>query len=115
MLPMSEENGLVFAANWRRKPLFTATFGLGLDELSMSSPRIPAVKSQLRHLDSQACRALASQACECRSAQEIEALLNQFAPEKEVRPLLALENIFVGEPLSNKEQVIQFLCGNLWR
>ncbi|EBE0669794.1 phosphoenolpyruvate--protein phosphotransferase [Salmonella enterica subsp. enterica serovar Gatuni] len=87
--------------------------GLGLDELSMSSPRIPAVKSQLRHLDSQACRALASQACECRSAQEIEALLNQFAPEKEVRPLLALENIFVGEPLSNKEQVIQFLCGNL--
>lgn len=56
--------------------------GLGLDELSMSSPRIPAVKSQLRHLDSQACRALASQACECRSAQEIEALLNQFAPEK---------------------------------
>ncbi len=87
--------------------------GLGLDELSMSSPRIPAVKSQLRHLDSQACRALANQACECRSAQEIEALLNQFTPEKEVRPLLALENIFVGEPLSNKEQVIQFLCGNL--
>ncbi len=87
--------------------------GLGLDELSMSSPRIPAVKSQLRYLNSQACRALARQACECRSAQEIEALLNQFAPEKEVRPLLALENIVVGESLSNKEQVIQFLCGNL--
>ncbi|EBE3321431.1 phosphoenolpyruvate--protein phosphotransferase [Salmonella enterica] len=65
--------------------------GLGLDELSMSSSRIPVVKSQLRHLDSLACQALASQACECRSAQEIEALLNQFAPEKEVRPLLALE------------------------
>ena len=30
--------------------------GLGLDELSMSSPRIPAVKSQLRQLDSHACR-----------------------------------------------------------
>lgn len=87
--------------------------GLGLDELSMSSPRIPAVKSQLRQLDSQACRELALQACECRSAQEIEGLLNQFTPEKDVRPLLALENIFVGEPLSNKEQVIQFLCGNL--
>lgn len=87
--------------------------GLGLDELSMSSPRIPAVKSQLRQLDSQSCRALALQACECRSAQEIEALLSQFAPQKDVRPLLALENIFVGEQLSNKEQVIQFLCGNL--
>ncbi|HDS4605849.1 phosphoenolpyruvate--protein phosphotransferase [Citrobacter freundii] len=87
--------------------------GLGLDELSMSSPRIPAVKSQLRQLDSRACRELAMQACECRSAQEIEDLLNQFAPQKDVRPLLALENIFVGESLSNKEQVIQFLCGNL--
>ncbi|WP_370615733.1 phosphoenolpyruvate--protein phosphotransferase [Citrobacter portucalensis] len=87
--------------------------GLGLDELSMSSPRIPAVKSQLRQLNSQACRDLAMQACECRSAQEIEDLLNQFAPQKDVRPLLALENIFVGESLSNKEQVIQFLCGNL--
>jgi fructose-specific PTS system IIA-like component len=87
--------------------------GLGLDELSMSSPRIPAVKSQLRQLDGQACRELAMQACECRSAQEIEDLLNQFAPQKDVRPLLALENIFVGEPLANKEQAIQFLCGNL--
>lgn len=87
--------------------------GLGLDELSMSSPRIPAVKSQLRQLDSHACRELAMQACERRSAQEIEDLLNQFAPQKDVRPLLALENIFVGEPLTNKEQVIQFLCGNL--
>ena len=66
--------------------------GLGLDELSMSSPRIPAVKSQLRQLDSEACRELARQACECRSAQEIEALLTAFTPEEDVRPLLALEN-----------------------
>lgn len=87
--------------------------GLGLDELSMSSPRIPAVKSQLSQLDSQECRELAWKACECRSAEEIETLLTQFAPAKEVRPLLALENIFVGESFTNKEQVIQFLCGNL--
>jgi len=87
--------------------------GLGLDELSMSSPRIPAVKSQLRQLDSEACLMLAREACECRSAQEIETLLNQFVPERDVRPLLALENIFVGESFANKEQVIQFLCGNL--
>ncbi|MEN1226461.1 hypothetical protein AAIH20_35855, partial [Pseudomonas aeruginosa] len=79
----------------------------------MSSPRIPAVKSQLRQLDSEACRELARQACECRSAQEIEALLTAFAPEEDVRPLLALENIFVDQSFSNKEQAIQFLCGNL--
>lgn len=79
----------------------------------MSSPRIPAVKSQLRQLDSEACRELARQACECRSAQEIEALLTAFTPEEDVRPLLALENIFVDQDFSNKEQAIQFLCGNL--
>ncbi|STI47805.1 multiphosphoryl transfer protein 1 [includes phosphoenolpyruvate-protein phosphotransferase;phosphocarrier protein Hp; fructose-like phosphotransferase enzyme IIA component] [Escherichia coli] len=79
----------------------------------MSSPRIPAVKSQLRQLDSEACRELARQACECRSAQEIEALLTAFTPEEDVRPLLALENIFVDQSFSNKEQAIQFLCGNL--
>ena len=87
--------------------------GLGLDELSMSSPRIPAVKSQIRQLDASTCRELALKACECRSAQEIETLLNAFAPEKDVRPLLARENIFVGESFANKEQAIQFLCGNL--
>ena len=87
--------------------------GLGLDELSMSSPRIPAVKSQIRQLDASTCRELALKACECRSAQEIETLLNAFAPAKDVRPLLARENIFVGESFANKEQAIQFLCGNL--
>lgn len=43
--------------------------GLGLDELSMSSPRIPAVKSQIRQLDASTCRELALKACECRSAR----------------------------------------------
>ena len=30
-----------------------------------------------------------------------------------VRTLLALENIFVDQDFSNKEQAIQFLCGTL--
>ena len=87
--------------------------GLELDELSMSGPRIPAVKSLLRQLDSAACRELANQACECRSADDIEALLRVFTPEDDARPLLALENIlFTDRPL-RKEQIIQLLCGNL--
>lgn len=87
--------------------------GLELDELSMSGPRIPAVKSQLRQLDSAACRELANKACEFRSADDIEALLREFTPEDDARPLLALENIlFTDRPL-RKEQIIQLLCGNL--
>ena len=87
--------------------------GLGLDEFSMSGPRIPAVKAQLRHLESSACRALADKACECRSAEEIETLLTEFTPQEPARPLLALENIVMDEPLASREQVLQFLCGNL--
>lgn len=87
--------------------------GLGIDEFSMSGPRIPAVKAQLRHLESDACRELAEKACECRSAEEIETLLADFTPEAPPRPLLALETIVFNEPLTSKEQVIQFLCGNL--
>lgn len=87
--------------------------GLGLDEFSMSGPRIPAVKTQLRQLDMAACRALADKACDSRSAEEIEALLADFTPEAPPRPLLALETIVVNEPLTSKEQVLQFLCGNL--
>ena len=87
--------------------------GLGLDEFSMSGPRIPAVKTQLRQLDMATCRALAEKACDSRSAEEIEALLVDFTPEAPPRPLLALETIVVNEPLTSKEQVFQFLCGNL--
>lgn len=60
-----------------------------------------------------ACRALADKACDSRSAEEIEALLADFTPEAPPRPLLALETIVVNEPLTSKEQVLQFLCGNL--
>ncbi len=87
--------------------------GLGIAEFSMSGPRIPAVKAQLRQLESEACRALADKACDCRSAEEIETLLADFTPEEPPRPLLALETIAFNEPLASKEQVLQFLCGNL--
>lgn len=87
--------------------------GLGIDEFSMSGPRIPPVKAQLRQLESHACQTLADRACECRSAEEIEAQLAEFAPQEPARPLLALGNIVVNEPLASKEQVLQFLCGNL--
>lgn len=87
--------------------------GLNVDELSMSGSRIPAIKSQLRQLDSQHCRMLAQRACECRSADDIEMLLNDVTPQEEARPLLALENILFVDKAYRKEQVIQLLCGNL--
>ena len=87
--------------------------GLELDELSMSGPRIAPVKALVRQLDQAACRELANRACECRSADEIEQALDNVLVQEAPRPLLALETICVGEPLASREQVIQYLCGNL--
>jgi phosphoenolpyruvate-protein phosphotransferase len=49
--------------------------GLGIDELSVSVPAIPAVKAQIRRLRLDDCRALAARALECGTAAEVRALV----------------------------------------
>ena len=56
--------------------------GLGVDELSVSLPAIPAVKAQIRALRMDACRALAETALAAESAEEVRALVPN--PETEV-------------------------------
>ena len=48
--------------------------GLGVAELSVSVPAIPAIKAQIRTLDMTACKQLAQQALELESAAEVRAL-----------------------------------------
>jgi multiphosphoryl transfer protein len=49
--------------------------GLGVDELSVSVPAIPAVKAQIRTLRIEGCRRLAERALAAESAQEVRALV----------------------------------------
>jgi phosphocarrier protein FPr len=49
--------------------------GLGVDELSVSVPAIPAVKAQIRALRLDDCRRLAERALAAESAQEVRALV----------------------------------------
>ncbi len=49
--------------------------GLGIDELSVTVPAIPAVKAQIRRLRMEACRALAQKALGCATAAEVRALV----------------------------------------
>jgi phosphocarrier protein FPr len=49
--------------------------GLGVDELSVSVPVIPAVKAQVRRLRLAECRALAVAALECADAADVRALV----------------------------------------
>jgi multiphosphoryl transfer protein len=56
--------------------------GLGVTELSLSLPAIPAVKAQIRSLRMDACRALAERALAAESAEEVRALV----PDRDAEP-----------------------------
>ena len=56
--------------------------GLGVDELSVSLPAIPAVKAQIRALRIDDCRELAERALAAESAEEVRALV----PDPDAEP-----------------------------
>jgi phosphocarrier protein FPr len=60
------------ASDWRAVPIL---LGLGVDELSVSLPAIPAVKAQIRRLRMDACRQIAERALAAESAEEVRALV----------------------------------------
>ena len=51
--------------------------GLGVDELSVSVPAVPAVKAQIRRLSLSDCREVAARALAASAAVEVRALVNQ--------------------------------------
>jgi phosphocarrier protein FPr len=53
--------------------------GLGVDELSVSVPSIPAVKAQIRSLSFSTAQHLAAGALECASATEVRRLVDSFS------------------------------------
>jgi phosphocarrier protein FPr len=55
--------------------------GLGVDELSVSLPAIPAVKAQIRTLNMDACRKLAESALAAESSDDVRALVRNSETE----------------------------------
>ncbi len=54
--------------------------GLGVDELSVSVPAVPAIKAQVRKLNKAACIQMAEKALTLDTAREVRALLEAFMP-----------------------------------
>lgn len=64
-------------------PMFTALlFGLGVDELSMTPPLLPAAKNILRNMKMSDARALAQMAMAMSSPKDINALCERFVSER---------------------------------
>ncbi|WP_437888668.1 phosphoenolpyruvate--protein phosphotransferase [Phytobacter sp. V91] len=87
--------------------------GLGLDEISMSAPSIPATKARMAQLDSRACRQLLNQAMACRTSLEVEHLLAQFRMTQQDAPLIANQCITLDSDWRSKEEVIKGMTDNL--
>lgn len=88
--------------------------GLGLDEISMSSPSIPATKERIAKLDSRECRQLLNKAMQCRTIQEVEHVLAQFRMTQSEAPMVSADCISLDRDLRNKEEVIKTLSDNLF-
>ncbi|MFJ2481112.1 phosphoenolpyruvate--protein phosphotransferase [Pseudomonas sp. NPDC087598] len=65
--------------------------GLGVDELSVSVPQIPAIKAAVREVDLLDCKAIAEQVQGLESADEVREALRRFH-QATVETLTALEN-----------------------
>lgn len=87
--------------------------GLGLDELSMSAPSIPAAKARMAQLDSRECRKLLNQAMACRTSLEVEHLLAQFRMTQQDAPLVTAECITLESDWRSKEEVLKGMTDNL--
>ncbi|MCD6618894.1 phosphoenolpyruvate--protein phosphotransferase [Aeromonas veronii] len=88
--------------------------GLGLDEISMSAPGIPATKERVARLDTVACRDLLDRALQCRTPVEVEHLLAQFRLNQSDAPLVSVDCITLDNDLKTKEEVIKTLTDNLY-
>lgn len=87
--------------------------GLGLDELSMGSPSIPATKARLAQLDSRACRQLLNHAMACRTSLEVEHLLAQFRMNQQDTPLVTPRCISLDNDWISKEEVMKGMTDKL--
>jgi phosphoenolpyruvate-protein phosphotransferase len=87
--------------------------GLGLDEISMSAPSIPATKARLAQLDSKACRQLLNKAMACHTSLEVEHLLAQFRMTQQDAPLVSAQCITLDNDWRSKEEVIKGMTDNL--
>ena len=80
--------------------------GLGLDEISVSTSAIGALKAELTRYDIAECRQLFESALKCGTAGEVDSLLDKFSTGHSL-PLFAPELVVVHADAASKEEAIK--------
>src|SRR5690606_21466898 len=89
--------------------LLPVLVGLGVDELSMSPPSIPAAKEKLARLDAAACRALVASLAELDDAEAVAEALRSFESATTRAPLFAAALVTFLPDAGSKAEAIREL------
>ncbi len=88
--------------------------GLGFDEISVSSPRVGAVKSAIGHTTFEQCTALVNTAICCGTTGAVESLLDAVEASARSAPILTPKLIITVDGVT-KEEVIKQLADSLYQ
>lgn len=81
--------------------------GLGLDEISVAVPDVPALKAAVTRLSAAECREVLAAAQACRNIAEVDDVLAAFRGRGPTRSLLDPELITIGSDSTSREEVIK--------
>lgn len=87
--------------------------GLGLDEIGVSTPRIAGLKAQAAELSYEDCRQLLAAAVDSVTAEEVAALLKQFAVQRTV-PLTESDLMVFNSDAQTREEAIKQAADRLY-
>ncbi|MBN2562901.1 MAG: phosphoenolpyruvate--protein phosphotransferase [Phycisphaerae bacterium] len=92
------------ARDTRNLPLLV---GLGLDEISVATPDVLALKAAVTRLSAAECREVLAAALACRSITEVDAALAAFRGRGAAQGMIEPDLITVGSDSTSKEEVIK--------
>lgn len=87
--------------------------GLGLDEISVTSSTIVALKAELSRWTLATCRELFQRAVACPTANEVRLLLEEYATQQPT-PLVTEEMVIIQSASQTKEEVIKEIVDRLY-
>jgi len=96
-----------------QKKFLPLMVGLGLSELSMSSPLIPEIKALMSELDSNECQQLLNAVLLCDDARAVEDMLEDFGELRSKDKIIGIDIIRIDSDCVTRDEVIKEMIGML--
>lgn len=87
--------------------------GLGLDEVSVAGPDVPAVRGRLADLSGAMCDEAARAALACETLSEVEAVIAELGARTAPRPLIEADLVLLDDASTSKAEAIRAMVDAL--